>query len=163
MLCFNPRTREGCDQRQLSTHRKLQVSIHAPVKGATLKVTCAISSDACFNPRTREGCDPALRSRWRSSAGFNPRTREGCDRAFQTNMRSVERFNPRTREGCDHAGGHDAGVGHVSIHAPVKGATACAAKYGHQEAVSIHAPVKGATFSPTRFMTLGSRFQSTHP
>ena len=55
------------------------VSIHAPVKGATLALGVQEVSDTSFNPRTREGCDI-----WRSvvtgdQACFNPRTREGCD------------------------------------------------------------------------------------
>ena len=56
-------------------------------------------------------------------------------------------FNPRPREGGDTTLLHDtAGVG-VSIHAPVKGATAVLiGPYQVEvEVVSIHAPVKGAT------------------
>ena len=34
--CFNQRTREGCDKAPLEIHvGTIQVSIHAPVKGAT--------------------------------------------------------------------------------------------------------------------------------
>jgi len=33
--CFNPRTRVGCDQTHLHGQQALQVSIHAPVWGAT--------------------------------------------------------------------------------------------------------------------------------
>ena len=36
MLYFNPRTREGCDLYELCDgNREHQISIHAPVKGAT--------------------------------------------------------------------------------------------------------------------------------
>ena len=55
---FNPRTREGCDNRSGSViEEKKHISIHAPVKGATrldrgLEPVCRH-----FNPRTREGCD----------------------------------------------------------------------------------------------------------
>ncbi len=34
-LDFNPRTREGCDGITASDRKKLVISIHAPVKGAT--------------------------------------------------------------------------------------------------------------------------------
>ena len=57
---------------------------------------------------------------------FNPRTREGCDEAspaMETNPR--QNFNPRTREGCDQnkrAIRTERII--ISIHAPVKGATA---------------------------------------
>ena len=37
--------------------RKIDISIHAPVKGATCNRCAAYWSIAYFNPRTREGCD----------------------------------------------------------------------------------------------------------
>ena len=126
-LYFNPRTREGCDNTtKPASAMGVQISIHAPVKGATRWMpdntynTVVISIHAPvkgatppaayrhnmpsqdFNPRTREGCDgghgsiPAG-SRW----NFNPRTREGCDCAKSGNGRCGNNFNPRTREGCD--------------------------------------------------------------
>ncbi len=57
MLCFNPRTRTGCD------------------KGDGLKIKCLLG----FNPRTRTGCDVRTRKKLRHEARFNPRTRTGCD------------------------------------------------------------------------------------
>ena len=35
----------------------LQISIHAPVKGATVLVKFNVDTIFDFNPRTREGCD----------------------------------------------------------------------------------------------------------
>ena len=103
---FNPRTREGCDavslanvdkalqisihapvkgatgpRRLIAPHFRAGISIHAPVKGATV---CRVSAHKPvvpnFNPRTREGCDhrPAYRP-GHGGTDFNPRTREGCD------------------------------------------------------------------------------------
>ena len=57
-------------------------------------------------------------------------------------------FNPRTREGCDvpwYLGG--AGIKHISIHAPAKGATLCLESYQNRLHISIHAPAKGATWN----------------
>ena len=55
---FNPRTREGCDvQRSLLDNYLYDISIHAPVKGATTSDLELTPSDHHFNPRTREGCD----------------------------------------------------------------------------------------------------------
>ncbi len=55
---FNPRTREGCDMTtSFNIYCAINISIHAPVKGAT---TCWYSTNrrpSNFNPRTREGCD----------------------------------------------------------------------------------------------------------
>ena len=55
---FNPRTREGCDIRfGRGIGVGADISIHAPVKGAT-RFNCGYCSTVDnFNPRTREGCD----------------------------------------------------------------------------------------------------------
>ena len=79
MSCFNPRTRAGCDpvvgriadRIDVSIHAPVQgatldplgnpvtfgVSIHAPVQGATLGVLLIMLLIISFNPRTRAGCD----------------------------------------------------------------------------------------------------------
>ena len=56
-LCFNSRTREGCD--------------HA-------FAVLLVRLDG-FNSRTREGCDTPIRAGSSQSSSFNSRTREGCD------------------------------------------------------------------------------------
>ena len=56
--CFNSRTREGCDY--FCCYRCLYggwVSIHAPGRGATKSLQVAIPLSNGFNSRTREGCD----------------------------------------------------------------------------------------------------------
>ena len=78
--CFNPRTHTGCDMsiafyrgtRLLfqSTHphgvrrcklccseRFVDVSIHAPTRGATNLERALCATARCFNPRTHTGCD----------------------------------------------------------------------------------------------------------
>ena len=99
-ICFNPRTRVGCDL-SLGSHASAGVvSIHAPVWGATIRadkfyiappvsihapVWGATSEmyggdeETCFNPRTRVGCDAKNYSLASSFIRFNPRTRVGCD------------------------------------------------------------------------------------
>ena len=100
------------------------ISIHAPVKGATMiglilqillwyfnprtREGCdgrwlytALSAGRNFNPRTREGCDLTDLVRFTNYQDFNPRTREGCDSFCKTPLSKVLNFNPRTREGCD--------------------------------------------------------------
>ena len=77
---FNPRTREGCDvdvrrrlalREEISIHAPVKgatdalfrrdddvpISIHAPVKGATREPITSTPGSLNFNPRTREGCD----------------------------------------------------------------------------------------------------------
>ena len=54
---FNPRTREGCDKWRVAQLLTVDISIHAPVKGATHGRQCWCHRRLDFNPRTREGCD----------------------------------------------------------------------------------------------------------
>ena len=74
-------------------------------------------------------------------------------------------FNPRTREGCDEKSFsiYIQSQG-ISIHAPVKGATATV--HGPADGIgniSIHAPVKGATADRVTVYRQQAVFQSTHP
>ena len=170
-ICFNPRTRVGCDRfmRQgrhwphgfQSTHPRgvrhivnplllanREVSIHAPAWGAT-----TVANDSPFrlmfqstHPRgVRRPSFPRLRPLVQC---FNPRTRVGCDNQLREAF-ALQRF--------------------VSIHAPAWGATIdafipsgppvmfqsthprgvrrrCAGRGRRLDAVSIHAPAWGATF-----------------
>ena len=45
MLCFNPRTHTGCDASAADNLRTIQVSIHAPIQGATSR--WAVVSQCC--------------------------------------------------------------------------------------------------------------------
>ena len=55
-VCFNPRTRVGCDIGAIGGYLAFGVSIHAPVWGATKPKRISMPM-ARFNPRTRVGCD----------------------------------------------------------------------------------------------------------
>ena len=55
---FNPRTRTGCDAETLDkVCESIQVSIHAPARGATMMQMLQSMAGQGFNPRTRTGCD----------------------------------------------------------------------------------------------------------
>ena len=98
-ICFNPRTRVGCDGTMKDFGALLDVSIHAPVWGATIS-HASQSSYHCFNPRTRVGCDAIM------SLTFN-------QQEFQsTHPCGVRRESARLAISAP-----------VSIHAPVWGAT----------------------------------------
>ena len=58
---------------------QIDISIHAPVWGATIhtKIDCHVLF--YFNPRTRVGCDRDCRDVVFLLRNFNPRTRVGCD------------------------------------------------------------------------------------
>ncbi len=54
---FNPRTRKGCDDGLSFCVNSEEVSIHAPVKDATIEDMKKYGKVDSFNPRTRKGCD----------------------------------------------------------------------------------------------------------
>gem|GEM_PF-3083473 len=78
------------------------VSIHAPLKGATWKLSDQWSRRGCFNSRTPKGCDlrqaRKCQTHWSS---FNSRTPKGCDVARVATDAGVAGFNSRTPKGCD--------------------------------------------------------------
>ena len=55
-ISFNSRTREGCDLINPDFLTALNVSIHAPARGA-ICVGKFLALLCSFNSRTREGCD----------------------------------------------------------------------------------------------------------
>ena len=119
-----------------------QISIHAPVKGATGIPRRRHRDPEDFNPRTREGCD----------AGRGRRNGIACRISIHAPVKGATEVLPLAV--CRNR---------ISIHAPVKGATV---EYigGYLEArISIHAPVKGATFVFGSDAEIDALFQSTHP
>ena len=77
------------------------ISIHAPVKGATLALDLVEELRPDFNPRSREGSDPVEPPCTRWPHHFNPRSREGSDLVSRSRSSSDADFNPRSREGSD--------------------------------------------------------------
>ena len=77
------------------------ISIHAPVKGATGVVIVLFVIVLYFNPRSREGSDHAQTGRRPGTTDFNPRSREGSDMLLAFAHADTTNFNPRSREGSD--------------------------------------------------------------
>ncbi len=124
-LCFNPRTRVGCDAWRIRT----------------------ASTKLCFNPRTRVGCDAANSIKGLDEALFQSTHPRGVRRGTPCALRfpicvsihapawgatgptdgplgGRDGFNPRTRVGCDsHQRWWLCSCDVVSIHAPAWGAT----------------------------------------
>ena len=89
------RRRDDDEYRQ-----EFNVSIHAPVWGATVYV---VKTTGVIKFQSTHPCGvrhPALVARL-TLCSFNPRTRVGCDNTRLRCFGSAERFNPRTRVGCD--------------------------------------------------------------
>src|SRR4051812_46205134 len=101
----------------------MDVSIHAPAKGATHTHREHERWAPRFHPRPREGGDVGSRRIGRTAASFNPRPREGSDTASQSETSTSKSFNPRPREGGDIRDARNDAHLLVSIHAPAKGAT----------------------------------------
>ena len=93
---------KGATQFYFEGGGKENVSIHAPVKGATCFSLMLLLIAFCFNPRAREGRDAKVSQKYCKNASFNPRAREGRDRKSLVRSPMILK---------------------VSIHAPVKGAT----------------------------------------
>ncbi len=77
------------------------VSIHAPVKGATTRHRRLHGQRKRFNPRAREGRDAVFCAPVVEHRRFNPRAREGRDFGWSDDMGLDISFNPRAREGRD--------------------------------------------------------------
>ena len=140
------------------------ISIHAPTRGATLRLNSFVFFCVDFNPRSHEGSDlwimvsqsvvtifqstlprgerrRPVRPAVSYSGHFNPRSHEGSDYPLQTFRHKATYFNPRSHEGSD------------DFH--------CVPKYRRCH-ISIHAPTRGATI-PDFFANSINVFQSTLP
>ena len=60
---------------------EVNISIHAPAKGATGLFHLRLQSLQNFNPRSREGSDKKQAQPQNQADNFNPRSREGSDSA----------------------------------------------------------------------------------
>ena len=103
-----------------------QISIHAPVRGATSDRSLKSFTISHFNPRSREGSDSRL-----PINAYNLIW-------FQSTLPWGERLYAFQRLVL---------LKTISIHAPVRGATAPVTSCKRSKQISIHAPVRGATIS----------------
>ena len=97
---FNPHTHAGCDLENFIADCTIEVSIHTPTQGVTLRVDYT-GKLCCFNPHTHAGCDMLSESLQSNRRCFNPHTHAGCDEPILLTER------------CEY----------VSIHTPTQGVT----------------------------------------
>ncbi len=189
---FNPRPRTGSDptrsgafaarSRFQSTpphgerHRYdskdaavLQVSIHAPARGATHTARLLAVAVLQFQSTPPHGERPpsSLKERRRREVSihapargatprppaggsihrrFNPRPRTGSDTKTDKKSDAAKEFQSTPPHGERHQMGQAMNCGHrVSIHAPARGATWLPEHVEEPDHVSIHAPARGAT------------------
>ena len=78
-----------------------EVSIHAPLRGATIIGSASESKIVQFQSTHPCGVRRGIRYSTCLLKGFNPRTPAGCDSSVAVAFSAKERFNPRTPAGCD--------------------------------------------------------------
>ena len=183
---FNPRSREGSDPQTGGAWDVLNISIHAPAKGATI-FPLRHKNTQIFQSTLPRRERPTTWQPRQTSYNFNPRSREGSDGGNAADSQGREHFNPRSREGSDAQIASEAFDGMmISIHAPAKGATrqqikgqkdmrnfnprsregsdvTVGAKEPQKQEISIHAPAKGATRALCLKTAMRLTFQSTLP
>ena len=116
----------------------IQVSIHAPTRGATAVKFYESLDNQGFNPRTHEGCDSTLYK-------------------FHSGKRVS--IHAPTR-GATFIKYDYVYIGIVSIHAPTRGATIWQEQKQFNREVSIHAPTRGATAYSAKYRIL--IYKSSH-
>jgi len=121
---FNPRAHAGRDLTDYSIGYRVDVSIHAPTRGATGPSAWTTSRTPKFQstrPRGARLTGDANTSRLMS---FNPRAHAGRDIVSWRFISFCSCFNPRAHAGRDlYAGSLCTAQSDVSIHAPTRGAT----------------------------------------
>ena len=121
-ICFNPRTRNGCEQQK-------------PLPMLTTK---------CFNPRTRNGCEPSPSHRCQRARVSIHAPVMGAKQIDQTIFNGYDVSIHAPVMGAKRIFEQVQGYARVSIHAPVMGAKYSASVLPTPMMVSIHAPVMGA-------------------
>ena len=114
----------GSDWLPADTPAVPSISIHAPLRGATAVQAMQRTIDEDFNPRSPYGERPSSRSFTPSKKYFNPRSPYG-ERLFCHPFSLPLIFHPRSLYGERHLGiGTQGETIAISIHAPLRGATA---------------------------------------
>ena len=78
-LDFNLRSREGSDSEQYGMPERLEIPIHAPVKGATDLVTRLLACLEISIHAPVKGATTVSAKIFHPTHDFNPRSREGSD------------------------------------------------------------------------------------
>ena len=164
---FNPRSREGSDEDVTTKVDSLEISIHAPARGATstyqhTHYSTRISIHAPARGATdfsdffkfflrisihapARGATQKSQPRGHPLVNFNPRSREGSDmpKPFKTVL--MFHFNPRSREGSDCRSLFRFSRSCDFNPRSREGSDAILSRDPRNAEISIHAPARGAT------------------
>ncbi len=120
---FNSRAREGRDQVEHLGVLGVDVSIHAPARGATVdRISIPVIAHVSIHAPARGATRPDGRQHRHSDVSIHAPAR-GATSAGGIAHSRAPRFNSRAREGRDRGMASSARRGRVSIHAPARGAT----------------------------------------
>ena len=126
LLDFNPRSREGSDKECINLNHILNISIHAPARGAT-EVTAVPDDLIKFQSTLPRGERQGSSGAGSIESGFQSTLPRGERQQEQATTAAVQNFNPRSREGSDLFCYWHNICRYISIHAPARGATDIAA------------------------------------
>ena len=126
----------------------LFVSIHAPMRGATVLPLPTSPITASFNPRAHAGRDFLISSSLGRMARFNPRAHAGRDFPQQHHSPVFICFNPRAHAGRDLNDFFFCQRGEFQSTRPCGARPSAPARRHVTKTVSIHAPMRGATRRP---------------
>ena len=160
-ICFNPRTRTGCDMILTAEYNSLAFQSthpHGVRRALTQQYTEAMMFQSTHPHGVRHTCSKPCYP----LPCFNPRTRTGCDSVPMGHLSDPARFNPRTRTGCDDEFENEVKIIKVSIHAPARGATRSSTPANRQEKFQSTHP-HGVRLRVFGFDNQTLWFQSTHP
>ncbi len=125
-----------------------RVSIHAPARGATPAIPGSMPITGSFNPRARAGRDKRCHDSRKQMIEFQSTRPRGARRAGSGRKLCALLFQSTRPRGARLKLLIDVVErGHVSIHAPARGATSLPLSGTRSYPVSIHAPARGATVS----------------
>ena len=123
-LCFNPRTREGCDFDEIADGSLFGVSIHAPARGATYNLgrsprQTLVSIHAPARGATLQECLHHEVERVSIHAPARGATQKKVKKVLH-----IWKFQSTHPRGVRLSASVAKQLGRVSIHAPARGATA---------------------------------------
>ncbi len=121
-LGFNPRTCTRCDHNNSERGTHMDVSIHAPARGATYSSSFILTKN-CFNPRTCTRCDSSNVHYYNGWRTFQSTHLHEVRLLLDPISSRYHCFNPRTCTRCDKVRVIPWRIHYVSIHAPARGAT----------------------------------------
>ena len=143
-IAFNPRTPAGCDSEDLESDCKpIELSIHAPLRGATY--LGIVELGGLYNFQSTHPC------------GVRPEFLSTCSRSAGLSIHAPLR-------GATHDRCNAAAVSALSIHAPLRGATSVSLiRISRLNTFQSTHPCGVRRCARAILNTCGTSFQSTHP